>query len=102
MYRARDRVENSDWLDRLDAAGDQLDLSPAVRSSAADLFLSHIPDAERSKPAVAAASLYAAALIDGEERSQRAVADTLDVSRLSIQSRWKDLLADAGFQPPSW
>jgi transcription initiation factor TFIIIB Brf1 subunit/transcription initiation factor TFIIB len=102
MYRARDRVENSDWVDQLDTAGDRLDLSPEVRSAAADLFLSHIPDADRSKPAVAAASLYAAALIDGEERSQRVVADTLNVSRLSIQSRWKELLADAGFQPPSW
>jgi len=102
MYRARDRVEHSEWLDRLDEAGEQLGVGPTVRSTAADLFLTHIPDAERSKPAVAAASLYAAALIGGEERSQQTVAETLDVSRLSIQSRWKEILADAGFQPPSW
>ncbi len=102
MYRARDRLEHSDWLERLEAAGDDLELSQSVRSTATDLFLSHIPDEERSKPAVAAASLYAAALIGGEERSQPAVADRLGVSRLSIQSRWKELLEDAGFRPPSW
>ncbi len=102
MYRARDRIEHSEWLERLDTAGVELGLSQSVRSTATDLFLSHIPDEERSKPAVAAASLYAAALIGGEERSQPAVADTFDVSRLSIQSRWKRLLEDAGFRPPSW
>jgi transcription initiation factor TFIIIB Brf1 subunit/transcription initiation factor TFIIB len=102
MYRARDRLEHSDWLEKLDEAGTELELSQSTRSTAGDLFLTHIPDQERSKPAVAAASLYAAALIDGEERSQRAVADRLDVSRLSIQSRWKGIMADAGFQPPNW
>jgi len=102
MYRARDRIEHSEWVDRLDDAGDDLDLSQSVRSTATDLFLTHIPDEERSKPAVAAASLYAAALIGGEERSQPAVAEQFDVSRLSIQSRWKSLLEDAGFRPPGW
>jgi transcription initiation factor TFIIIB Brf1 subunit/transcription initiation factor TFIIB len=102
MYRARDRVDNQAWLDRIDDAGRSLDLGEPARSSAVDLFLSHIPDVERSKPAVAAASLYAGALIAGEERSQRAVADAMAVSRLSVQSRWKPLLADAGFRPPTW
>ncbi|MFD1642084.1 transcription initiation factor IIB family protein [Halohasta litorea] len=102
MYRARDRLEHSDWLDRLDEAGAELDLSESTRSTAGELFLTHVPDADRSKPAVAAASLYAAALITGEERSQPTVAEALDVSRLSIQSRWKEIMADAGFQPPSW
>jgi len=102
MYRARDRIEHREWLDRLDEAGAELDLSQSVRSTATDLFLSHIPDEERSKPAVAAASLYAAALIDGEQRSQPTVADCFDVSRLCIQSRWKAMLEDAGFRAPEW
>jgi len=102
MYRARDRLEHSDWLDRLDKAGADLDLDESTRSTAGELFLTHVPDADRSKPAVAAASLYAAALISGEERSQPAVAEVLDVSRISIQSRWKEIMADAGFQPPNW
>jgi hypothetical protein len=102
MYSARDRVEHAAWLDRIDEAAAAIDVGPDARSTAADLFLSHIPDEERSKRAVAAASLYAGALIAGEERSQQAVADAMDVSRLSVQSRWKPLLEDAGFEPPTW
>ncbi|MFB6131710.1 MAG: transcription initiation factor IIB family protein [Salinigranum sp.] len=102
MYRARDQVDNEEWLARLDRAADGLDLSSEARSCAADLFLSHVPDVDRSKPAVVAASLYAGALIAGDERSQSAVADAVGVTRLSVQTRWKDLLSDAGFQPPNW
>jgi transcription initiation factor TFIIIB Brf1 subunit/transcription initiation factor TFIIB len=102
MYRARDRVENEEWLARMDRAADSLELGTEARSVAVDLFLSHVPDAERSKPAVAAASIYAGSLIVGEERSQSRVAATMEVSRLAVQTRWKELLRDAGFQPPEW
>jgi len=66
--------------------------------------LSRAPDDERGKRVAAAAgSLYAAAaLIRGQERSQSAVADAMDVSRLSVQKRWKPILEDAGFSPPTW
>ncbi len=102
MYRARDQVDNEEWLTAIERASDRLELSADSRSTATDLFLSHIPDTPRSKPAVAAASLYAGALIAGEERSQTAVADAMDVTRLSVQQRWKSILEDAGFRPPSW
>jgi transcription initiation factor TFIIIB Brf1 subunit/transcription initiation factor TFIIB len=102
MYRARDRVDNEEWLTRMDRAADGLDLGSEARSNAVDLFLSHVPDADRSKPAVAAAALYAGALVAGEERSQTAVAEAMDVTRLSVQRRWKPLLADAGFDTPDW
>jgi transcription initiation factor TFIIIB Brf1 subunit/transcription initiation factor TFIIB len=102
MYRARDRVENEEWLARMDRAADSLELGTEARSVAVDLFLSHVPDADRSKPAVAAASIYAGSLIVGEERSQSSVAATMEVSRLAVQTRWKGLLRDAGFQPPEW
>ena len=102
MHRASDRVEQAPWLEELRAAGDELDLSEAAQSRAVDLFLSGVPDADRSKPAVVAASLYAGGLLAGEKRSQRAVANTVGVSRLSVGDRWKDLLAEAGFEPPSW
>ena len=102
MYSARDRVEHTDWLDRIEAAADVIDVGQQARSTAGELFLTHIPEADRSKRAVAAASLYAGTLIAGEERSQQAVADAMDVSRLSVQSRWKPLLEDAGFDPPTW
>lgn len=102
MYRARDRVEHEEWLSRIDAAAADLELGGDARSNAVDLFLSHVPSEDRSKRAMAAACLYAGALVAGEERSQSAVADAVGASRLSVQTRWKDLLADAGFRVPDW
>ena len=102
MYRASDRVDNEEWISRLETACVDLDLDDDVCSTATDVFLSGVPDTDRSKAATAAASLYAAALIRGQERPQSAVADAMDVSRLSVQSRWKPLLAEAGFSPPTW
>jgi len=102
VYSARDAVDNEEWLARIDRAADRLELGSAARSTATDLFLSHLPEEERSKRAVAAASLYAGALVAGDECAQSAVADALGASRHSVQSRWKELLADAGFRPPSW
>lgn len=106
MYRARDQVENESWLAELQQAADRLKLETGARSRAADLFLSTVSSAddpeERSKRAVAAASLYAGSLIEGDQRSQQAVADAIGVSRLTIQQRWKTVLEEAGLQPPSW
>lgn len=102
MYRASDRVANEDWIERLADAGESLDLDDDAVSTATDLFLTHAPDDGRSKSTIAAASLYAAALIRGQERSQTAIAEAMDVTRLSVQQHWKPILAEAGFQPPSW
>ena len=102
MYRASDQVEQADWLETLESAADDLDLDKSARSTAADLFLSAGPSADRSKPAGIAASLYAGALIAGDERSQTAVAEAVGVSRLVVQQRWKPLLEAAGFSPPEW
>jgi transcription initiation factor TFIIIB Brf1 subunit/transcription initiation factor TFIIB len=102
MYRARDAVENEEWLAAIEAAGQDLDLDSGTISTAEDLFLSSIPDEDRSKKAMAAASLYAASLVAGEQRSQGAVADAVGVSRLSVQSNWKRLVESAGFDAPDW
>lgn len=102
MYSARDRVEHEGWLEELERIADRLELSTEARSCALDLFLANVPDADRSKRAVLAASLYAGSLVAGDGRTQGAVADAAGVSRLSIQQRWKDLLADAGLEPPRW
>lgn len=102
MYRARDAVENEEWLVAIEAAGQELDLDPGTISTAEDLFLSSVPDEDRSKKAMAAASLYAATLVSGDQRSQGAVADTVGVSRLSVQSNWKRLVESAGFDAPTW
>jgi transcription initiation factor TFIIIB Brf1 subunit/transcription initiation factor TFIIB len=102
MYRAGDEVDQRQWLAELNRVADALDLESATRSTAQDLFLSRLPEEERSKQAALAASLYAASLITGDERSQSAVASAADVSRLSVQKRWKSLLREAGLEPPSW
>ncbi|GGL54660.1 transcription initiation factor IIB family protein [Halocalculus aciditolerans] len=102
MYRAGDQVDQGEWLAELEAVAERLDLDAEARSTAQDLFLSQLPDEDRSKRAVLAASVYAAALLVGDQRAQTEVADAADVSRLSIQSRWKDLLDGAGFRTPDW
>lgn len=102
MHSARERVEQREWLDELERIADRLDLSTEARTCAADLFLADVPDADRSKRAALAASIYAGSLIAGDGRSQGAVADAADVSRLSIQQRWKDILESAGLEPPRW
>lgn len=102
MHSARDRVEYEPWLEELEQAADRLELSSEARSYASELFLLEVPDADRSKRATLAASLYAGALVASDGRSQGDVAAAADVSRLSIQSRWKDLLEEAGLEPPRW
>ena len=102
MHSARDRVEHEEYLADLDRIADRLELSGEARSIAAELFLSELPVADRSIPPLLAASVYAGGLVAGEERAQTVVADAADVSRISVQSRWKDLLESAGLQPPSW
>jgi len=102
VYRASDAVEHEEWLDELAAAAADLDLPGTATATARDIFLSTLPDAERSMRPAVAASLYAGALIAGEQRTQTAVADAVGVSRLAVQDRWKEHLAAAGFDPPDW
>ncbi|SEV82008.1 transcription initiation factor IIB family protein [Natrinema salifodinae] len=102
MHSARDRVEYEPWLEKLQTVADRLELSAEARSCAVDLFLTDVPASDRSKRAVLAASLYAGSLVAGDGRTQGAVAEAADVSRLSIQSRWKELLESAGLEPPRW
>lgn len=102
MYRARDHVENEEWVAELESAAETLSLDPAARERATDLFLSTVPEAERSKRAAVAASLYAGALIAGDRRSQSEIADAVGVARLTVQQRWRDLLREAGLEPPAW
>ena len=102
MYSARERVENEEWIEKLHEVAEAIDLDADARSTAVDLFLSNLPEEERSKRAVLAASLYAGALIESDARSQGVVADAAGVARLTIQQRWKEILREAGMEPPSW
>ncbi len=102
MYRASDERENNDWLAQLELAADRLELGTNARSRARDIFLSTVPENDRSKRTALASSLYVGALVAGEEKSQQSVADAVGVSRLSVQQNWKDQLEAAGLEPPGW
>ncbi len=102
MYRASDELDNAEWLETLETAADRLDLGTDARSHARDVFLSTVPESERSKKAKLASSLYVGALIASDQRSQTAVADAVGVSRLSVQQHWKEQLAETGLEPPGW
>lgn len=102
MYRASDRVTNEEWLSTLDEAAAALELSEDARTTARDLFLAAVPDSDRSKAPAVAASLYAGALVAGDQRPQGAVADAVGVSRVAVQQRWKRHLRAAGLDPPGW
>jgi Transcription initiation factor TFIIIB, Brf1 subunit/Transcription initiation factor TFIIB len=102
MYRARDERDNAEWLADLEAAADRLDFGTDARSCARDVFLTGIPEQDRSKPAAIAAALYVGALVAGDQRSQGTVADAVGVSRLAVQQRWKGLLDAAGLDAPEW
>lgn len=102
MYRAGDAVQNQEWLAELDRVASRLELDASAKTTARDIFLTAIPEDRRSMQPVLAASIYAAGLIDGDQREQTAVAAAAGVSRLSIQKRWKALLEENGFRAPSW
>ena len=102
MYRASDEVEHEAHLDRLQEAADRLGLGTTARSRAADVFLSNLPDGDRSKRVTMASALYVGALVSGDQRSQRTVAEAVGVSRLSVQQNWKPLLESSGLDAPTW
>lgn len=102
MYRASDEREHEEWLDALEEAADRLGLGTEARSRGADVFLSTVSEEGRSKRATLAASLYVGALVAGDQRSQRSVADATGVSRLTVQQHWKELIDAAGLDPPGW
>jgi transcription initiation factor TFIIIB Brf1 subunit/transcription initiation factor TFIIB len=102
MYRARDQVDNEAWLEELEAVAERLEFDSGTRSRAVDLFLSNVPENDRSKQAVLATSLYVASLTAGDSRTQTEIAEAAGVTRLTIQQRWKEILESAGLDAPDW
>ena len=102
MYKARDHIKQSKWISEIERVAMELDLGQNTKSYAIEIYLYNIPEKDRSKPAAVATGIYVGALIAGEERSQQEIADAMNVSRLTIQSRWKNTLEISGFKPPTW
>lgn len=52
----------------------------------------------RGPTGIAAASLYVSALLNGEKRTQREVADVAGVTEVTIRNRYKELLEELGLE----
>jgi transcription initiation factor TFIIB len=82
----------SDYIARFASA---LKLSPETQSKAVEI-LDMAQEAEltsgRGPTGIAAAALYVSALIHGEKRTQREVADVAGVTEVTIRNRYKELL----------
>ena len=84
----------SDYIARFSSA---LKLSPETQSKSIEI-LESAQKAEltsgRGPTGIAAAALYVSALIHGEKRTQREVADVAGVAEVTIRNRYKELLEE--------
>ncbi len=82
----------ADYIPRFASA---LKLSPETQSKSVEI-IEHAQRVEltsgRGPTGIAAAALYVAALINGEKRTQREVADVAGVTEVTIRNRYKELL----------
>ena len=89
------RILPSNPVDYLPRFVSALKLSAETQSKAVEI-LQEARDAEltsgRGPTGIAAASLYVAALINNEKRTQREVADVAGVTEVTIRNRYKELL----------
>ncbi len=88
----------ADYIARFSSS---LRLSPETQSNAVEI-LEKAQEAEltsgRGPTGIAAAALYVSALIHGEKRTQREVADVAGVTEVTIRNRYKELLDELGLE----
>ena len=89
------RIMPSNPVDYIPRFASALKLTPDTQSRAVDI----LKDAQRNEltsgrgpTGIAAASLYVAALINNEKKTQREVADVAGVTEVTIRNRYKELL----------
>ena len=91
------RILPSNPVDYLPRFASALKLSPETQSKAVEI-LEEAQEKEltsgRGPTGIAAASLYVAALINNEKRTQREVADIAGVTEVTIRNRYKELLKE--------
>jgi len=91
------RILPSNPIDYLPRFVSALKLSAETQSKAVDI-LNKARDAEltsgRGPTGIAAASLYVAALMNNEKKTQREVADVAGVTEVTIRNRYKELLKE--------
>jgi len=88
----------ADYIARFSSA---LKLSPETQSHAIEI-LERAQKLEltsgRGPTGIAAAALYVSALVHGEKRTQREVADVAGVTEVTIRNRYKELLDELGLE----
>ncbi len=88
----------ADYIGRFASA---LKLSPETQSKSVEI-IERAQKVEltsgRGPTGIAAAGLYVAALINGEKRTQREVADVAGVTEVTIRNRYKELLDTLGLE----
>jgi len=91
------RILPSNPVDYIARFASALRLTPETQSRAVRI-LEHAQRAEltsgRGPTGIAAASLYVAALINNEKRTQREVADVAGVTEVTIRNRYKELIKE--------
>ncbi len=89
------RILPSNPIDYIPRFASALKLAPNTQSKAVEI-LEKAENSEltsgRGPTGIAAASLYVAALINNEKRTQREVADVAGVTEVTIRNRYKELL----------
>lgn len=95
------RILPSNPLDYLSRFASALNLSPETQTEAVKL-LQQAQKKEltsgRGPTGIAAAALYVAALLHGEKRTQREVADIAGVTEVTIRNRYKELLKELNLE----
>ena len=95
------RILPSNSVDYIPRFSSALKLSPETQSKAVEI-LEMAQEAEltsgRGPTGIAAASLYVAALMNNEKRTQREVADVAGVTEVTIRNRYKELLKKLGLE----
>ena len=95
------KILPSNPVDYIPRFASELELSAVTQSKAVEI----IEEARRialtsgrGPTGIAAAALYVSALINGEKRTQRAVADVAGVTEVTIRNRYKELLTELGLE----
>ncbi|HDP73725.1 MAG TPA: transcription initiation factor IIB [Candidatus Woesearchaeota archaeon] len=95
------RILPSNPMDYLSRFSSSLKLSPETQTKSVDLLdLAQKKEltSGRGPTGIAAAALYVAALLNGEKRTQREVADVAGVTEVTIRNRYKELLKELNLE----
>ncbi len=95
------KILPSDPADYVPRFASSLNLSPEAQSKSVEI-IEQAQEEEltsgRGPTGIAAAALYVAALIKGEKKTQREVADVAGVTEVTIRNRYKELLKELGLE----